>query len=122
MAQGNYREFLKGDIVWVKKYFYVLRPLLAIRWIEKQSGPVPMEFEKLVELSVDSPELKQTIDDLLTRKKAGQELDRQPKIPVLSDFIESELERLRSKANLEERTKPNFERLNELFREAIEAE
>jgi predicted nucleotidyltransferase len=119
MAQGNYREFLKGDLVWVKKYFYVLRPLLAIRWIELETAPVPMEFEKLVEKSVDSPELKQTIADLLTRKKAGQELDRQPKIPVMSDFIESELERHKKSANVEERTKPNFERLNELFREAI---
>jgi predicted nucleotidyltransferase len=119
MAQGNYREFMKGDIVWLKKYFYVLRPLLAIRWIEKETRPVPMEFEKLVERSVDSPELNQAIADLLMRKKAGQELDRQPKIPVLSDFIESELERLKKKAKLEERTKPNFEKLNELFREAI---
>ncbi|MBR6224730.1 MAG: nucleotidyltransferase domain-containing protein, partial [Firmicutes bacterium] len=25
-AKGNYREYLKGDIVRVKKYFYVLRP------------------------------------------------------------------------------------------------
>ena len=33
MARGNYRDYLKGPTVWVKKYFYVLRPLLAIRWI-----------------------------------------------------------------------------------------
>jgi hypothetical protein len=118
MAQGNYREFLKGDIVWVKKYFYVLRPLLAIRWIETQSTPVPMEFETLVARCVDSPELKQAIADLLERKKAGQELDRQPKIPVLSSFIETELERLK-KVEVGERSKPNFERLNKLFREAL---
>src|SRR5688500_9825730 len=35
MAQGNYREFLQGPEVIVKKYFYVLRPLLAVRWIEQ---------------------------------------------------------------------------------------
>ena len=28
MAEGNYREFLKGDIVKLKKYFYVIRPIL----------------------------------------------------------------------------------------------
>lgn len=119
MAQGNYREYLKGDVVWVKKYFYVLRPLLAIRWIEKRRGPVPMEFEKLVENSVTSAELKQTIADLLERKKSGQELDKQPKIPVISDFIESELERLKNKAQIEDRGKPDFEKLNELFRDAL---
>jgi uncharacterized protein len=119
MAEGNYREYLKGDVVWIKKYFYVLRPLLAIRWIETTSGPVPMEFQKLVDCCVDSPELKQTIADLLERKKAGQELDRQPKIPIISDFIAGELDRAKNKADLKERAKPNFERLNGLFRESV---
>jgi predicted nucleotidyltransferase len=49
MAQGNYREYLKGEIVWRKKYFYVLRPLLAIRWLEAGLGVVPTEFGQLVE-------------------------------------------------------------------------
>lgn len=31
MAGGNYREYLKGDMVKAKKYFYVLRPILACR-------------------------------------------------------------------------------------------
>jgi predicted nucleotidyltransferase len=35
MARGNYREYLKGDVVWIKKYFYVLRPILAMKWIER---------------------------------------------------------------------------------------
>jgi len=120
MARNNYREYLKGDLVRVKKYFYVLRPLLAIRWIEAALGAVPMEFEKLVSATVDSPELKQTIADLIERKKSGAELDKQPKIPVISDFIESELERLKKSTKLEDRPKPNFERLNELFRQAIQ--
>ena len=39
--------FARGDdLVRVKKYFYILRPLLAIRWIQQDIGPVPMEFEK----------------------------------------------------------------------------
>jgi len=120
MARNNYREYLKGDLVRVKKYFYVLRPLLAIRWIEAALGAVPMEFEKLVSATVDSPELKQTIADLIERKKSGAELDKQPKIPVISDFIESELERLKKSTKLEHRPKPNFERLNQLFRQAIQ--
>lgn len=119
MAEGNYREYLKGDVVWIKKYFYVLRPLLAIRWIESDPHPVPMEFEKLVESCVDSPELKQAITDLLTRKRAGQELDRQPRIEPISDFIESELERLKNKSEIAERTKPDLEKLNVLFRGAL---
>jgi len=119
MAQGNYREFLKGDVVWIKKYFYVLRPLLAIRWIEiDPTRPVPMEFQKLVDACVDERSVRTAIDELLGRKRAGQELDRQPKIEVLSDFINTQLARL-EKIDVREREKPNFERLNGIFRSAI---
>ena len=119
MAQGNYREFLKGEIVWVKKYFYVLRPLHAIRWIEIDPGrPVPMEFQKLVDVCVDDTAVRSAIDELLLRKRAGQELDRRPKIGALSDFIETQLARL-EKIDVRAREKPNFEKLNEIFRSAI---
>ncbi len=37
MAKGNYREYLKGDTVWLKKYLYVLRPVLALQWMEHAS-------------------------------------------------------------------------------------
>jgi hypothetical protein len=119
MAQGNNREFLKGELVRVKKYFYVLRPLLAIRWIETNpTRPVPMEFQKLVDACVDSPDVLTATDQLLTRKRAGTELDREPKIEVLSNFIDTELSRL-EKLKVAEREKPDFEKLNEIFRSAI---
>jgi uncharacterized protein len=118
MAQSNFREYLKGEIVWVKKYFYVLRPLLAINWIEQESDVVPMEFGVLVERCVKSPELKEAIENLLERKKSGQELDREPRIKIISDFIESELERLETKV-IESKQKPDTEKLNELFRMAL---
>jgi predicted nucleotidyltransferase len=54
MAQGNYRDYLKGPTVWIKKYFYVLRPILAINWIERDLGVVPTEFQVLVEQVVDT--------------------------------------------------------------------
>ena len=119
MAQNNNREFLKGELVRVKKYFYVLRPLLAIRWIESDpTRPVPMEFQKLVDACLDSPEVRTSIDQLLTRKRSGSELDRESKIDVLSDFIDAELSRL-EKLNAPEREKPDFEKLNEIFRNAV---
>ena len=119
MARNNYREHMKGDLIRIKKYFYILRPLLAIRWIEKDLGPVPMEFEKLVDKSVTSPELRSAIFDLLERKKSGQELDHQPKIPVISDYIQSEITSLRNSAPPPDNPKPNIEKLNIIFRETL---
>lgn len=48
MASKNYRGYLKQDEVPLKKYFYVLRPLLAARWIADGRGAPPMEFERLL--------------------------------------------------------------------------
>ncbi len=58
MARGNFREYLKGEEVWVKKYFYVLRPILAMNWIEKELGVVPTDFNVLVEKLVTEPEVE----------------------------------------------------------------
>ena len=121
MAEGNFREYLKGDVVRAKKYFYVLRPLLAMRWIEEQRGPVPMEFEKLVDACVEDSQVRSAISGLLERKKSGKELDGQPKIPALSVFIEQELNRLKATYKFEERRRPDFERLNIMFRNALKA-
>lgn len=118
MAQGNFREHLRGEIVWVKKYFYVLRPLLAIRWIETHAKVVPMEFDQLVEAGVDSEKLKAAIKTLIHKKKSGQELDRQPRIDVISEFIESELQRLES-LSIPAKQSPNVDSLNRFFRSSV---
>lgn len=39
MAQTNYRGYLKAGLVPLKKYFYVLRPLLSVRWLERHGKP-----------------------------------------------------------------------------------
>jgi predicted nucleotidyltransferase len=119
MAQGNYREYLKGEEVRVKKYFYVLRPLLAIRWIEQESDVMPMEFGVLVERSVTSSDLKRAIADLLDKKKAGHELDKGPRLPIVSNFIESELTRLESNSPFLRKPKPSIDKLNAFFRWAM---
>lgn len=116
MAQGNIREYLRGDIVWRKKYFYVLRPLLAMRWIDQGLGPVPIEFRKLIEATVPDPTLRKAIDDLVSTKRSGAELDRGPRIPAVSDFIEREIARLEQTASDRPSAAPPTEALNELFR------
>lgn len=96
MARGNAREYLRGEEVWTKKYLYVLRPLLAVLWLEADKGMVPMEFAALAEGVVPQGALREAIADLVDRKRAGLELSRGPRIPAISDFIDSELARLES--------------------------
>ncbi len=94
MAQGNYRDYLQGDTVWLKKYLYVLRPVLACLWIERGYGVVPIEFQRLVDRVLDEEPVKQAVQDLIRRKRAGEELDRGPHIPAISEFLTREVGRL----------------------------
>src|SRR5688572_1211378 len=119
MAQGNFREYLRGETVWRKKYFYVLRPLLAMRWIERDLGPVPIEFGRLVESTVESAAVLDAIESLLREKRAGAELDRGPHSPALSAFIEAELLRLEGAAEGVPVTQSSSQRLDDCFRRIL---
>lgn len=121
MAQGNYREYLKDDPVWIKKYFYVLRPLLAIKWIEQKNSVVPMAFGTLIEELIKDEGLKETIERLIEKKKQGQELDRGPRIRLISEYIEAELNRFETQLGNLKSAKPATEALNRVFRFALEA-
>lgn len=119
MARGNQREYLRGDTVWVKKYFYVLRPLLAIRWLEQDRGPVPMPFADLL-ATVDDDSVVAAIETLRQRKIAGDELDRGPAIPEISAFIEAELGRLNEVLITKQITRVSLDVLDSLFRTTLE--
>lgn len=116
MARGNYKEYLRGETVWIKKYFYVLRPLLAIRWIEEGRGIVPMEFETLLAGVDGEQDFKLAVSGLLERKLKGEELDKGPRIPEISDFIDREMGRLGDKQFERRGPKPPVDGLNEIFR------
>ncbi len=109
----------KGGEVWVKKYFYVLRPILAMNWIERGLGIVPTDFNILVDRLLNDSKLRTEIGRLLLAKRAGAELDRGPRIEPISEFIEHELERwVGSDIADHERTVSGY-RLDELFREIL---
>ncbi|AIQ62486.1 hypothetical protein PSTEL_04595 [Paenibacillus stellifer] len=92
MAKGNYRDYLQGDQVKIKKYFYVLRPILACEWIEKYDAMPPIEFDRLVEELVPAESLLRTvIDGLLVRKRAGDEMDFEARINPINDFLEEKI-------------------------------
>jgi len=96
MARNNYREYLRGDTVRLKKYLYVLRPLLATLWVEQGHGVVPMRFQELVDAIVKDKDLHAAIDQLLLIKRAAGEADYGQSLPIINAFIESELSRLQS--------------------------
>ena len=122
MADKNYRGYLKAKLVPLKKYFYVLRPLLAIRWLERYRTPAPIEFERLRTLVADNEILNKEIDRLLARKSRSQEKEFVPVIPVLNEFIEHELSRLSRYHAQGDTPDGDLNTLNTLFRQCLEAQ
>ncbi len=119
MAKTNYRGYLKEPLVPLKKYFYVLRPLLSIIWIEKYQTPAPIEFSKLRQLVASNKVLDTEISKLLTQKKASQEKEVGPAIPALNDFIKAELSRLENYQDKPHSRKDGMKSLNALFRAIV---
>jgi len=91
MAKGNYREYLRGEKVRVKKYFYVLRPILACMWIATRKTMPPMEFTQLLHAQKLDKKLADEIERLLKRKRAGEELDMEERIAVINRFLEEKI-------------------------------
>ncbi|HMM38391.1 MAG TPA: nucleotidyltransferase domain-containing protein [Desulfovibrio sp.] len=117
MAKKNYREYLRGENVRLKKYLYVLRPLLAVRWMEQEKCPAPVEFSKLLKC-IELYDAKKEIEKLVERKINGDELDHGKRIDIINQFIESELVRMDSlvpNGPLHADVGP----LNRLFRETL---
>jgi predicted nucleotidyltransferase len=96
MARGNYREYLRGETVRLKKYLYVLRPLLATLWVEQGRGIAPIRFSDLVDALVTDPALQQSIDELLDHKRQASESQYGRPWPLINQFIDRELTRLES--------------------------
>lgn len=119
MAKGNFREYLKGDLVRLKKYFYVLRPVFACAWLEKHQTMPPTEFEKLY-LDLELPlSLVTEIDRLLERKKAGEELDAEPKIEAINLYLEKMIKHFSSTAKVVTKRENDISRLDLLFKEML---
>jgi predicted nucleotidyltransferase len=120
MADNNFRSYLKGEIVRRKKYLYVLRPLLAVKWIENELGVVPIEFDKLVASTVSDSDLRKEIEELLILKRAGMESDEGPRFHFIHSFIESEMERHGDDHNQSPGSRADLNKLNKIFLNTIE--
>lgn len=115
MANSNYREYLKGEKVRAKKYFYVLRPILAAKWIMKYNTIPPIEFKALLDEVLDN-NLRPILYDLMEKKKSTNELDLIDKIVELNIYIEKELLELENMAQgIIEKRDNQWEPLNKFF-------
>ena len=82
-----------GDVP-VKRYFYSLRPALAIRALRRDPNRrPPMNMAALVESGDVPHELRTPIEDLVALKVQTKEAGNAARMPALDQFIAAELDR-----------------------------
>ena len=122
MAKHHYHSYFKSEEVILKKYLYVLRPLLCCQWIlEKKSVP-PILFDDLVS-ALFPKELHSSLDKLLEMKKASSEKTKGKRFSDLDLFIEENFAKLEKIAqDFPQEEKKSWEILDKLFFEIIKSE
>jgi len=78
----------------IKAWFYMLRPLLAMLWIELGKGVPPMRFDLLMDGVIVDPALRGELESLVAAKRLGCEQDGFAPPPLAAVFVSQELNRL----------------------------
>lgn len=121
MAKGHIKDYFQGEVVQIKKYFYVLRPLLACMWIEKYNNNPPMLFQTLVDDLISEHQLKHEIENLLSRKISGEELHLEKRINIIDEFIDEQIHHFNEiTQSIPTNTTDITETLDHLFRRYLE--
>ena len=119
MVKTNYRTYIKGEQVRLKKYFYVLRPLLACRYIIDNGKPPPMLFSELMEKHLDES-VKPYVEALLETKKHTSELGTGKRIDALNKYIDNSIgETEKVLEGLPKAQKHGWEELNNCFLDIV---
>ena len=122
LARNTWTRNIQGETeVNLKKYFYVLRPVLAIRWVRAHPDRLPpMNFQDLINGTDVDAALQDRISDLLRAKAHASEVGAGARIDAVDSFITAELDwasqNFPKKQTLKESTR---EDANQLFRDLI---
>jgi len=119
-ATRCYYEYFKQDKVKLKKYFYVLRPILASHWILNKKTPPPILFDQLVEEELED-DVKTVVEELVLKKKKSLESDYIERVAVLDQYIERNMNLIKETLKaMEKEDKKDYKELNNLFLKIID--
>lgn len=97
---------------------YVLRPLLAAKWVMNHKCPPPVLFTELMEAELEKS-LVPEVERLLKRKQSVPEMGEALKISALNEYFEKSLEEIRMEAGRTEKVDVSWEKLNIFFLDLV---
>jgi predicted nucleotidyltransferase len=109
LAKRTLLDFGDESHVKIKKYFYILRPFFAARWICQKRTVPPMEFQPLFEAANLNDTERLAIVDLQKQKENLEESAKIPRLSDLESYITAEMNSYES----------DFDELNRLFVDTV---
>ena len=99
LCESTARKYVTNrDVVRSKKYLYMVRPSLALRWLRIHGTVPPMDVPS-IRRGVDlEPDLEREIDRLIAQKGISSEMAEVQHVRVLDEFIQSECDMARAEA------------------------
>lgn len=90
IAEGQWRRSIEGRAqVRLKKYFYVIRPLLSLEWVARERSAPPMQLADLIAVADLPDAVRSQIAHLLTRKADTPELGAGDRLPAIDNWVEA---------------------------------
>lgn len=115
IAGNNMKQYMNADTVRPKKYFYMLRPILACLWVLEEKTAPPVLFSEL-EDSVMPRELKGCVDELMNIKINTPEKSEIERVPEIDRFLNETSEMIRERMNqLPKEEMKSWDDLNQFF-------
>ncbi len=120
MAQHEYRsDFYKGPEVILKKYLYIVRPLLNILWIRDRQTVPPISMIEVMNGAEMPDDAQAAVLSIVEKKRAGLELGKGSKIPVLDRYLEALFIQAEVFCAGAQARKIGTQALDQLFREVL---
>ncbi|MFT4252912.1 MAG: nucleotidyltransferase domain-containing protein [Caulobacter sp.] len=94
LARRQWGSFIEGrEEVRLKKYFYVIRPAVALQWLrERGDAQPPMSLPRLLDHVRLPPETAEALEDLRRRKQAaGETVGVGARIPAIDAYVREQM-------------------------------
>ena len=119
IAKKNFDKGLSNKKGNIKLYLYILRSILAGKWIVNSAAVPPTSLPELLQILPTLP-IKEIILELLSAKQSGELLPDEIDISTLDQFISQEIDSLDAYAKkLSNNHADPTDLLNKLFRETL---
>lgn len=121
LLSSQWARFIEGrEAVNLKKYFYVVRPALALQWLRERADPPPMDLPSLLKGVTPPRETAEALAALQAAKRASSEIGEGPRLQPLDNYIQAQAAwAFSAKPKAPPRDETLLRQTDDLFREAV---